>query len=238
MNRLMPYRSHHNGEHAKATSRSYFVYSTSDQPVVNFACISLIDTDLANVFSTSALAAGPLPTSPYLQTVTQTDIPAGSNTVWADLIMIRWQSTDTDIMNLLRESEKTAAEGSARTFTASPAATSSAPSPTPTSQRIVTSASQSNDIAPSSSRLSTGSKAGIGVSVALNAFLLVVVVLIYFHRRRERRSKKSEADDATDAYKRKSGTTKPVEMDGNNTVELESAPKRPTEMHAEFLGGL
>ena len=74
--------------------------------------------------------------------------------------------------------------------------------------------------------------------MALNAFLLVVVVLIYLHRRRKKRSKKSEADDATEAYKREPGTAIPVEMDVNNTVELETAPKRPTEMHAEFLGGL
>ena len=74
--------------------------------------------------------------------------------------------------------------------------------------------------------------------MALNAFLLVVVVLIYLHRRRKKRSKKSETDYATEAYKGEPGTAIPVEMDVSNTVELETAPKRPTEMNAEFLGGL
>ena len=163
--------------------------------------------------------------------MTQTDIAPGSNTVWADLFEIRWQSTDTDVINLMRESEKTAAVGSARTFTASPAATSStAPSPTPTSH--------SNDTKLSSSRLSTGSKAGIGVSAALNAVLLVVVVLVYFHRRRKSGTKNSAADYATEAYKREPGTAIPVEMDVNNTVELETTPNRPAEMNADLFGGL
>ncbi|KAK0514191.1 hypothetical protein JMJ35_002808 [Cladonia borealis] len=210
---------------------SYFVYSTTSEALVDFACASLIGTDLANVFSTSMLSPGPLPTSPSLETVTQTDIPPGSNTVWADLIQIRWQSTDTDVMNLMRESEKTAAVGSARLFTASPAATSSTvPSPTPSSQ--------SNDTTPSSSRLSTGSKVGIGVSAALNAVLLVVVALVYFHRRRKSETKNSAADYATEAYKREPGTAIPVEMDVNNTVELETTPNRPAEMNVDLFGGL
>lgn len=171
--------------------------------------------------------------------MTQTDIPAGSNTVWADLIQVRWQSTDTDIISLLRESEKTAAVGSARSFTDSPAARSStAPSPAPTSQPNGALASLSYDTTPSSTGLSTGSKAGIGVSAALNVVLLVVVVLIYRHKRRKSETKKSEADYATEAYKREPGTAMPVEMDVNNTVELETTPKRPTEMHADRFGGL
>ena len=136
------------------------------------------------------LSPGPLPTSPSLETVTQTDIPPGSNTVWADLIQVRWQSTDTGTVSLLRESEKTAAVGSARTFKASPAARSStALVPTPISQFNDTTTSQSNYTTTSSRRPSRGSNVGIGVSAALNAVLLVVVALIYLHRRRKSEKK-------------------------------------------------
>ena len=63
-----------------------------------------------------------------------------------------------------------------------------------------------------------------------------MVVLIYLHKRRKSETKQSEADYVTEAYKREPGTTIPVEMDVNNTVELENTPKRPAEMHADFLG--
>ena len=74
--------------------------------------------------------------------------------------------------------------------------------------------------------------------MALNAVLLLVLVFIYLHQRRKRNSKQSETDYETDEYKREPRTGIPAEMDVNNSVELETTPKRPTEMNAEFFGGL
>ena len=76
------------------------------------------------------------------------------------------------------------------------------------------------------------------MSAALNAVLLVVIVFICLHQRRKRTSKQSEANYATEAYKLEPRTAIPVEMDVNNSVELEITPKRPTEMRADLFGGL
>ena len=66
----------------------------------------------------------------------------------------------------------------------------------------------------------------------------MVVALVYLHRRRKSEAINSAADYATEAYKREPGTAIPVEMDVNNTVELETTPNRPAEMNADLLGGL
>ena len=75
------------------------------------------------------------------------------------------------------------------------------------------------------------------MSAALYAVLLVAIVFICIHQRRKRNSKQSEANYETEADKREPRIAIPVEMDVNNSVELET-PKRPTERNADFLGGL
>ena len=198
-------------------SSSYFLSTTTGQPVLNAVCASLIGTDLTNVFQTSTLAAGPLPISHPLKTISKADIPANRNTVWADVIQIQWQSSNTKVVQLMASTASAAAMSSS----AAPASkTSSIPPPTSTSDSSATS---------SSSGLSTGAKAGIGVGIALGVIALAIAAFLLFRYRRKKRPNQYREDYATDDYKRPGyhelaqnelGQAAPAEMDARKVNEL------------------
>lgn len=75
------------------------------------------------------------------------------------------------------------------------------------------------------------------MSVAFNLVLLVLIAFIWLYQRRKRASKQYETGYATEVHRREPRTAIPVEMDVNNSVELQPTPKKPTGMHAELFAG-
>ena len=75
------------------------------------------------------------------------------------------------------------------------------------------------------------------MSVAFNVVLLVLIAVFCLYRRRKWASKQYETGYATEVHRREPRTAIPVEMDVNNSVELEPTPKEPIGMHAELFAG-
>jgi len=78
------------------------VRTESPGTVVDLFCRSDLPARATNVYATTTLQPGPIPTSPTLQTVS---FPAQTPVyVWADILQVRWQTTDSEILNLLTSS--------------------------------------------------------------------------------------------------------------------------------------
>ena len=177
-------------------------------------CASLIASDLTNVWSTSTLDAGPLPNPHPLITVAK---PRSSNTVWADVIQVQWQSKDKKIISLLKQTSDTAVS----TSRAVAGSTSSQQQPTALHTLGPTSQSSSNGI-------SSGAKAGIGVGVALGVIAFAVFAVFFFFQRRRRRCIATPAEVYKGHYayemphEHDPVQSKAVELDARNVEELEA----------------
>lgn len=224
---------------------SYFLQTTNVGILLN-ACASLISSDLTNVWSTSTLAAGPLPTKHPLSTVSKADI--ASNTVWADVIQVRWHSTNSKIMQLLA-SESTAPSSSRSSGSGSSASASGSVSPSITSSAALPTLPSSGNSNQDNSGggLSSGAKAGIGIGVALGVVILAAVAAFLFFRRRRRGNKAVQHDaqgginptgyhemehkstgglPASEMGHKHPAAPPPAEMDGGNIGELSGAEAR------------
>ena len=136
---------------------------------------------LTNVYSTSTLAEGPAPGRPMLQTVEASELVSAYG--WEDVIQVRWQSTDQQVLSLMsieasQASELTSSPALKATNTASPAPTASSQHATETSRSHT---QQTHSV---SSGLSPGASAGIGVGVALGTILVAAIGAWGFLRRK------------------------------------------------------
>jgi LPXTG-motif cell wall-anchored protein len=105
-----------------------------------------------------------------------------TQTIWGDGIPVAWESTDTVIFDLIAGRSTAPAANSASsmpTTSASPSRESSAPTVPPDSD------------GPASS-LSTGAKAGIGVSASIAGLLLMALLTVLVRRRKKKRDQHLE----------------------------------------------
>lgn len=159
----------------------YFVGTGPPGPSTNILyCQSQLPAVLTNVFSTSTLAEGPIPQSHSLMTISLS--AEDLHTVFADIIQVRWQSTDTEILQLL-------------TATTSSSTNSPSTSPTASLPRSTTAAMSTLPSSPSTSPngnhivengLSTGVKIAIGVAVPV-AFMALLLGAFFFWRKKNSR---------------------------------------------------
>ncbi|KAL2042323.1 hypothetical protein N7G274_004812 [Stereocaulon virgatum] len=171
---------HSSGLDAACCPSSYFLYTTIGRGTLNNACASLISTDLTNVFQASTKVEGPIPISHQLKTISQAEIPATSKTVWADVIEVQWQSSNTKVISLMASTALAAASSSSSSSSAAPASRASG-IPVPTST------DNSSNIS-SNSGLSAGAKAGIGVAVVLGVLALAAAAFFLIRYRKRRRA--------------------------------------------------
>ena len=205
--------------------RSYFLHTTNGGSLAN-VCASLISTDLTNVWSRTSLAPGPMPNNHPLTTIKKADIT--SNTVWADVIQVRWKSDNPKILSLLAQQTATSRSSSlSATGSVSPSLTSSTiaqPTTTPTHRNR------------NNGGLSTGAEAGIGIGVALCAVIIAVAAFLFFRNRR-RKSKAAQVTAASAKEGEKplgdhgmeqhgAGPLPPAELDSGNIGELAGSEAR------------
>lgn len=135
-------------------------------------CASHLTGTLTNVFSTTALLEGPIPETPSLTTLNADTL--ASPYAWQDVIQVRWQSTDTEILSLM------ATVSAAATMSSSPKSTPALASATSSAPSFQSSESGS---AGSSSSLSTGASIGIGIGVAVAAMILIGFLILMVKRK-------------------------------------------------------
>lgn len=118
------------------------------------------------MYSTSTDHLGPVPTDPILTTI---NVGAGS-TAWADIIQVRWQSTDTEVLQIMASAESAASSTSASQISTriTPTVPPNTGSPTPNATHHI---------------LSDGTIAVIVISTCIVA-LLIAGLLLWIRRRR------------------------------------------------------
>ncbi|KAL9102547.1 MAG: hypothetical protein Q9163_002326 [Psora crenata] len=209
----------------RGRSRSSFYHVSSEFGVILDYCISLFNTPLTNVYSTSTFADGSLPNNPRLITVDPKSV--SYNTVYADIIEVQWQDTDQDIIELM--SQKEAQEVQARTSSASKTATpasqtttvgaASSSAPFPSTNAVATATPEPSP----SGGLSTGSKAGVGVAVPLGVLAIAIGLAAFLALRRRKRRKNKYTHhppgvpggpEYSELEQSKMTQSPPIEMDG------------------------
>lgn len=162
---------------------------------------------------------GPIPKNPKLSILRSNDVK--STTVYADVIQVQWQSSDTDIVSMLRT--KTPSSSS---VTRSASALTGGSTKTMASSTFTLTSDPSPAVSTSNGGVSTGAKVGIGVGVPIIVIALAAIVAIFFiSRRRKRRNLHVEGAAATE-YKGK--LVSEMEHDGNEKssrpVEMDAGP--------------
>jgi hypothetical protein len=153
-------------------------------------CASLVSGVLSNVYSTSALAEGPIPENPSLTTINVATIT--SPTVWVDEIQVRWQATDTEILQLLSSKTAISSSTSISKTPATPGALSSTPHLPTSAQSSTNGASAiSTPTSEPTAGLSAGAKIAIGVAVPLLVLALVLGSYILFRRSKRKSQHRS-----------------------------------------------
>lgn len=194
--------------------RSYFLFKTTTGILQN-ACASLVSEDLTNVWSTSKLEAGPLPPTHPLTTIKKSDIQ--SNTVWADVIQVRWNDGNSRILSLLSATTTSSSRASGSRGAAPP-------SGLPVGQPTGTSAP--GQAKAKSSGLSSGAEAGIGIGAAAVAVIIAVLAFLFIRNRR-RKAKGKQPYIEEQEYKppgyyelaeHENGQKPPVEIDNGGFV--------------------
>lgn len=207
---------------------SDYILSTTTARIflANF-CFSLMTTPLTNVVYVPSLTNGPAPASAKPSTLRQTDV--SSTTVFADVIQVQWQSTDQQIIALMRQ---TASSSGSRSSTSSSTSVLPGLSTTSPSAAAVSTTADAAATAAPSSGLATGAKVGIGVGVPLGVIALAgLAALVFLFRRRRKPSKPVEDEPAQDvkdpnlaapAYQELPLHERqpPAEMDASSTAEV------------------
>ena len=185
--------SHSSGFDAMCCPSSYFLSTTDATSLLANFCFSLMTTPLSNVVSVQSIGDVPAQ-NPSLTTLSASDV--SSTTVYADVIQVQWQSTDKNIINLLKQSTAASMTGPTGSRTASPASTRTAGASSTRSATASPSASASSN---SSGGLSTGAKAGIGIGVALAVLALAALAaFLFLLRRRRRRTREANPQGLSD----------------------------------------
>ena len=156
--------------HAKLLSNLFV--GTGPVPSSNgMFCASILLGTITDVYSTSTRAEGPIPENPSLVTLTANSLR--NPTAWADIVQVRWQETDTQILAII------SSEASLRT--------SSQASTRPQSTMISSTGKESLPAygGTSSSILSTGAKAGIGIGVAIMVLCVFGGFLLIWWKKRQ-----------------------------------------------------
>lgn len=184
------------------------MYTTSAHILLANYCYSSLKSAVSTVASVASQTTGPLPTNPKLVTLQPSE--AANSFVYADVLQIRYQSTDTIVVNLMNATTVTNSAASS-----SPSATASVSQ----SSGGVDNSAVSTPSGTTSSALSTGAKAGIGVGVVLGIFALVGTAAFLFLRKRHRGTIKTSPTRSVDQDDQGAQDRKLAEMDapGNNT---------------------
>jgi hypothetical protein len=146
-------------------TRGYFVGTGPSPQVGGLYCASLAAGTLTNVYVTSTLGEGPIPSNPTLEHVDV--VTVASPTVWVDEIQVRWHASDTEILRLL-SGQPVAATDSQSMLQASPSSESS-----------------SSRATSSTGGLSTSAKIAIGVAIPVVVIFILLGILIWWMRKRK-----------------------------------------------------
>ncbi|KAL8689559.1 MAG: hypothetical protein Q9218_004798 [Villophora microphyllina] len=191
----------------KTNQKGFYHLSTNDG-YLQHVCASLFGSPLRRVYSTSTRAEGPIPRNAGLITVDPKSVQ--SNTVFADIIGIRYASSDSAILRLMSSA------------TATPSSRASATAAHRTIAQVTPTSSPATTSTPSPGGLSPGAEAGIGVGAVIAAIALVL--LAYFLWRRRRKSQDIATD--TEAKPRRGRH----ELDSNAEKH---DPQKPIELPSE-----
>jgi hypothetical protein len=162
---------------------------------------------------TSSLGEGPIPFNPSLVTV---DVATLRNpTVWADIIQVRWQATDIDILSVMSSTQELASFST------------SAPPSTGASSKLPENTGSSKPRKHSSSH-STGARAGIGLGVSFAIILLLIgACFLWRHSRRQKLPRAGGAIEDAPIGGRHEIDSRPIkytteaELDGNDSQIFE-----------------
>ena len=172
-------------------------------------------TPLSNIYSVASLTNGSASPNPQLTILSTDDV--SSTTVYADIVRIAWQSTDTGVIGLMKQT----ATGSL----------GSNPIPGSISLGIPTATSSAFASLPSSSTplggLSSSAKVGIGIGVPIAIIAVVALAAYLYFSRRRRRSEEPWHDISVQ------------ETQNNQPQEFNSEyrePSGPTERNPEYRG--
>jgi hypothetical protein len=149
-------------------------------------CASLLNGVLTNVYSTSNLAEGAIPANPTLTSINVATV--SQPTVWVDEIQVRWQATDTEILQLLSSETNSPSH----TSTLKPAAASSS-LPISTSAQTSTKGPTLSSTPPAAppGKFSTGAKITIGVIIPLAVVALIFGTFIIVRRNKRKAQRRS-----------------------------------------------
>ncbi|KAL9589894.1 MAG: hypothetical protein Q9203_001312 [Teloschistes exilis] len=198
----------------------FFAIST-DAGYLQHVCASQFGTPLKNVYSTSIRAEGPIPRNAHLITVDPESVSA--TTVFADIIAVKYESTDSVILQLMAAR----ASSSASSASATPAHRTTAqlsptmsPTSTPTPAPIST---------PLPDRLSPGASAGIGVGAVLGAIALVLFAYSLWRRRQKSQPLAGDSEAKRHQYMAKLDPENrvPVELSSETAREMPASDMRP-----------
>src|ERR1700728_3898965 len=92
---------------------NYFLGTGPSPDPGGIFCGSTLTGTLTNVYSTSTEGSGAIPVNPSLTTInfdTMTKAMA-----WADGIQVRWQSTDTEVLEIMSSTSKAGSSSSTST---------------------------------------------------------------------------------------------------------------------------
>ena len=180
---------------------------------------------LTNVYTVSSLKNGPLPSNPHLVTLSTDEV--SSTTIYADVIQVLWQSTDSQVVRLMQQTAAQTSTSSAipASKTASiAAATSSTSTPTVTTNP--------------SGGMTTGTKVGLGIGIPVACIILAALAfgLLTLIRRR-RRTGPAPAHEIprqkNNEYRLHEldpdfiGQSAPVEMEARDVTELPATKMAP-----------
>ena len=210
--------------HTKLLS-NWFV-GTGPAPSPNgLFCASILLGTITDVYSTSTRAEGPIPENPSLVTLTANSLP--NPTAWADIVQVRWQATDTQILAIISSEISPSRSSQASTSAQSSGASSSVTSSSVTSSTGKESLPAHSGI--SSSTLSTGAKAGIGVGVAIVVLAVVSgFLLICWKRRRDNALNNGARMHELD--RQHNGQPLKGELDGQPIIEVADTQKVAAEL--------
>jgi hypothetical protein len=153
------------------------ISSQADSSKGDLFCRRSLTGILSNVYSTTALGQGPAPENPSLTTIDAATL--ASPYMFQDLIQVRWQSTDTDVLNLMSSISDAAARASTASSNTSPNGSTS-----PMSSSISSPSSVSSSMSSSSSKIAavdSSSSAdhlsgGVIAGIAMGSVIAVLVV--------------------------------------------------------------
>ncbi|KAL9577763.1 MAG: hypothetical protein Q9212_006160, partial [Teloschistes hypoglaucus] len=206
---------------------SGFYHRFTEGGYLEHVCASRFRTPLKRVYSTNTRAEGPIPRNADLITVDPKTVEG--NTVFADIIAIKYASTDSAILQLM----SAATSSSSLSASATPAHQTMAqvsptrsPTGTPTPNPASTPAPAPMP-SPSPAGLSPGAKAGIGVGAAVGAIVLALFASFLWYRRQKSQNLGGDSEAESQGSRPQPHPKELIELPAKTALEMPASDMRP-----------